>query len=149
MIKKLLVWGLCFSVFNNIIAQPLEGKWVGYFETNNGLGYQKVKIMLLFSSLSDSVFNAVSVTYLKDGDTNLPDTVVCKIAGYRFDKDSIFLEETRYLSSTSKKFYGCLQKMELRFSEKRKEYILEGKWVGKNENCGSGEMWLSKKLVQQ
>lgn len=37
MIKKLLVWGLCFSVFNNIIAQPLEGKWVGKNE-NCGSG---------------------------------------------------------------------------------------------------------------
>lgn len=125
-----------FSCF----SQLLEGEWKGYF-TMGGVEFTKTEILISFYKIDDTSFEGFAKTIIKN------DTAISILTGGFLKKNILYIEESRIIKDFPwGKGSPCLQMFKLYYRQKKQKIMLDGNWVSRRENCGSGTITLTKQL---
>ncbi|MFM2326832.1 MAG: hypothetical protein RIR31_1034 [Bacteroidota bacterium] len=132
---------------SKLFTQELEGEWKGFFidETPGFRIAGKTEINLVFTKVSDTIFQAFSKTMVLKGKDK--DSAVYILQGFFSKHDVLYLEETKVLKTfTNDSTTACKQMMKLYYYRKKKLLELSGNWYTENNECGYGRISLTKKL---
>lgn len=122
-------------------AQPLEGRWKGYYveDADKRQGNDKQFLTIEFIKVPDSGFRVYSYTRLSGYEAQ------CELSLMIGSADSIFLEEVRLLNPR-KRESTCFQRMRLKLvkSNNGPGIAMEGSWDSAKPECGYGRMYFRK-----
>ena len=142
-LRKYIITALFCCIGAIAFAQTITGNWKGNFTE----GTMKYPISLEFILNADSSFTIHS--YSKGFDNKGKEIwVICDVYYEFMGKDSLYLEEMHRISPEDKAEPICLQKMDLKIRERKKEWVLDGVWrnASRDEKCAAGgEIYFSKK----
>lgn len=124
-----------------ISAQPLEGRWKGYYveDTDRRHGNDKQFLTIEFVKVPDSGFRVYSYTRLSGFEAQ------CELSLVIGSADSIFLEEIKLLNPR-KRESTCFQRMKLKLVrvDNGSGITMEGSWDSAKPECGFGRMYFRK-----
>ena len=124
------------------LSQSLEGEWKGSFTDNTRGNTYETEIIFYFSKVNDTSFEGISRTVVKYNKKE-SDTAVCVLRGGFYEKNILYLEETRSIKDFANT-EGCLQSMKLYYRKKKNYLELKGDWNTNDVTCGSGYIRLTK-----
>ncbi len=137
---------LAFNVYSQ--AQNLNGQWRGGFLSKDNFWGGDTEYVLDIE-ITGSTVGGLSYSYFIIGGKRC--YVICKLEG-KYDKESRSISVTevnKVKSNTPPDFKDCLQTHYLTFMKQGESEYLRGRWKGArpNDNCGSGETELERKVL--
>ena len=133
---------ICFFFCSTkIFSQDLEGEWKGSYSHKEPYRIEEVSISFIFSKTSDSTYQAISKTFIKEGKHT--DSSVCLLEGFFSKKAGLELKEIKMIKDFDNG-QGCLQTMKFIFYKRKKQLVLSGEWYTQEDKCGYGTIFLTK-----
>ncbi|WP_336517670.1 hypothetical protein [Pollutibacter soli] len=138
---KFFLCAICLLFSIQLSAQPLEGRWKGYFveDTDKRQGNAKQFLTIEFIGVPDSGYKVYSYTRLSGFEAQ------CELSLVVGPEDSVFLEEVKLLNPR-KRESTCFQRMKLKLmkADNNAGLTLEGSWDSEKPACGHGRMFFRK-----
>ena len=150
--KIFLITFFTFLIFNNAIAQKINGQWRGYFNSKGDivLSSGNNTEYVLEIEVSGTKVTGFSYSYFE----NRKYYVICSLEGtYNKSTKSMSVTEiSKVKGSTPEGWSDCLQTHILSYENKDGEEELKGSWktaAGQSGNCGMGNTTLTRRTLSK